>query len=95
MLQSDKPDDYVISTGKTHSVADFLQEAFSFAGIKNWKSYVEISNTFMRPFEVDALRGLSNKAQEILKWKPTYSFKDLVQDMVESDINGNKVCSDS
>jgi GDP-D-mannose dehydratase len=49
----------------------------------------------MRPFEVDALRGLSNKAQEILKWKPTYSFKDLVQDMVESDINGNKVCSDS
>lgn len=95
MLQSNKPDDYVISTGETHSVSDFLQEAFSFAEIKNWKNHVDISNTFMRPFEVDALRGLSNKAQEILKWKPTYSFKDLVQDMVESDINGNKVCSDS
>ena len=95
MLQANKPDDYVVSTGQTHSVADFLQEAFSFAGIKSWKNHVDISNTFMRPFEVDALRGLSNKAQEILKWKPTYSFKDLVQDMVESDINGNKVCSDS
>lgn len=95
MLQADKPDDFVISTGETHSVSDFLQEAFAIAGIKNWKNHVEISTTFMRPFEVDALRGLSNKAKETLKWKPTYSFKDLVQDMVESDINGNKVCSDS
>lgn len=95
MLQADKPDDFVVSTGETHSVADFLQEAFAVVGIKSWENHVEISSTFMRPFEVDALRGLSNKAKETLKWKPTYSFKDLVQDMVESDLNGNKVCGDS
>ena len=95
MMQADKPDDYVIATGKTHSVADFLQEAFSVVGIKNWKDHIELNNTFMRPFEVDALRGLPSKAKETLKWKPSYSFKDLVQEMVESDINANKVSSDS
>lgn len=95
MMQADKPDDYVVATGQTHSVADFLQEAFSIVNIKNWKDHVELSNTFVRPFEVDALRGLPSKAKETLKWKPIYSFKDLVQEMVESDINGNKVSSDS
>lgn len=95
MLQSNSPDDYVVSTGKTYSVADFLQEAFSVAGIKKWKDHVELSSSFVRPFEVDALRGLPHKAEENLKWKPTYSFKDLVQEMVVSDINGNKVSCDS
>lgn len=95
MLQSDKPDDFVISTGETHSVSDFLEESFAVAGIKKWKNYVDINQSFMRPFEVDALRGLSDKARKTLKWKPTFSFKDLVQDMVESDINGNKIPSDS
>lgn len=95
MLQHDKPDDYVISTGETHSVADFLEEAFALVGIKNWKKHVEINKGFLRPFEVDALRGLPNKAKEILKWEPTYSFKDLVYDMVESDVHGNKVSCNS
>lgn len=95
MLQAQSPDDYVVSTGETHSVKEFLINAFECAGIKNLENHIEYSANFVRPFEVDALRGLPNKAKEKLKWKQTYSFKDLVQDMVESDINGNKVSSDS
>lgn len=87
MLQAEKPDDFVIATGKTHSVEDFLRESFEFAGIKNWQDHVEISKSFMRPFEVDALRGVCSKASKNLGWEPKISFKDLIQDMVRSDIN--------
>jgi len=84
MLQQDKPDDYVIATGKTYSVKEFLEEAFSYAGL-NWQDYVEIDARYFRPTEVDYLIGDSKKAEEKLGWKPKVDFKGLVQLMVDSD----------
>ena len=85
MLQQDKPDDYVIATGKTHSVKEFLEEAFGYAGL-DWKKYVRIDKRYFRPTEVDILRGDSSKAQRVLKWKPKINFKQLVRMMVDSDM---------
>ena len=85
MLQQDKPDDYVISTGETHSVEEFLQEAFSYAGV-DWKKYVEIDARYFRPTEVDILQGDSRKARRELKWKPKVNFKQLVRMMVDADM---------
>ena len=86
MLQQDTPDDYVISTGKTHSIREFLDVAFKHIGITDWAGYVGQDERFMRPAEVDVLRGDSTKAQTGLKWKPKTSFKDLVGKMVSNDI---------
>jgi len=86
MLQQDKPDDYVISTGDTHSIGEFLDIAFDEIGLSNWKKYVEQDPRFMRPAEVDILRGDSSKAKEKLNWKPKTSFEELVRKMVKSDI---------
>lgn len=86
MLQQDTPEDYVISTGETHSVREFLQKACHHAGIDDWESIVEIDERFMRPAEVDLLIGSSAKAQEKLGWKPRTSFDDLVKMMVEADL---------
>jgi len=87
MLQHEEPGDYVISTGETHSIRDFLSEAFSVVGISNWEPHVKQDPRFMRPAEVDVLRGDSSKAQNVLGWKPKTSFKDLVDKMVKSDIS--------
>ena len=87
MLQQEKPDDYVISTGKTHSISDFLTAAFSEVGISDWGSFVKQDPRFMRPAEVDFLKGDSSNAREILNWKPKVEFAELVSRMVRNDID--------
>ena len=86
MLQQENPDDYVIATGKTHSIREFLDVAFKHIGITDWSKYVGKDSRFMRPAEVDVLRGDSTKAQTELNWKPKTSFEDLVGKMVSNDI---------
>jgi len=86
MLQQDTPDDYVISTGETHSIREFLDIAFNYVDLPSWEQFVGQDERYMRPAEVDVLRGNSTKAREILGWKPKTSFKDLVEIMVENDI---------
>lgn len=89
MMQQDKPDDFVIATGESHSVKDFVEEAFKSVNL-DWKKYVEIDSRYFRPTEVDSLIGDASKARNILKWEPKTKFKDLVKIMVEADINSNK-----
>jgi GDPmannose 4,6-dehydratase len=84
MLQQDIADDYVIATGETYSVKDFLDEAFEYVGL-DWKKYVEISEKYFRPAEVDLLIGDASKAKEKLGWKPKVNFKQLVRMMVDAD----------
>lgn len=84
MLQQEKPDDYVVATGESYSVRDFLFKAFSYAGL-NWKDYVEFDPRYLRPTEVDFLQGDPSKANSILNWKPKVSFDDLVKMMVDYD----------
>ena len=86
MLQQRKPDDFVIGTGKQYSVEDFARLAFSMVGL-NYKRYVKIDKNLIRPSEVDTLKADFSKAKRILKWKPKISFKELVSEMVESDLN--------
>jgi GDPmannose 4,6-dehydratase len=86
MLQEPSADDYVIATGETHSVREFVQIAFEYANLPNWEKYVKISNEFLRPAEVDYLVGNSEKARKKLNWSPKVSFKELVHMMVESDL---------
>jgi len=86
MLQQDQPDDYVIATGETHSVEEFLEVAFSEAGLPDWKKYVRQDPKFYRPAEVDYLIGDATKAREKLGWKPEVDFPSLVKMMVEHDI---------
>jgi len=85
MLQQQKPTDYVIATGESHSVEDFLEKAFEYVGINNWKKHVEISEKLMRPQDIDNLIGDSSKAKEELGWTPTISYEELVKMMVDED----------
>ena len=85
MLQQEKPDDYVIATGETHSVREFLDEAFGLVGL-DWKKYVEIDPRYYRPAEVDLLLGDPTKAKEKLGWHPKTTFKELVKIMLEYDL---------
>ena len=85
MLQKRKPDDFVVSTGKQHSVREFAKLAFAVAGL-DYKKHVFVDKNLFRPTEVNTLLGNYSKARRILKWKPKISFKNLVKDMVESDI---------
>jgi len=87
MLQQDEADDYVISTGETWSIRDFLDRAFNYVGISDWEKYVKQDPRFYRPAEVDVLRGDSTKALNNLGWSPKTSFDDLVKIMVENDLN--------
>jgi len=96
MLQQDVPDDYVIATGETHSVREFLEEAFKYAGL-DWKKYMEIDKRYFRPLEVEFLQGDASKARKKLKWEPKVKFKELVKIMVEADIKNleeMKQCQD-
>ncbi|MFZ2504233.1 MAG: GDP-mannose 4,6-dehydratase [Nocardioides sp.] len=86
MLQQPTADDYVIATGQTHSVRDFLDLAFAHVGITDWGRYVRQDPRFMRPAEVDQLVGDASKARERLGWKPRVSFEELVAMMVDADI---------
>ena len=85
MLQKKKPDDFVVSTGKQHSVREFAKLAFAVAGL-DYKKHVFVDKNLFRPSEVNTLLGNYSKARRILKWKPKISFKNLVKDMVETDI---------
>jgi GDPmannose 4,6-dehydratase len=85
MLQQEKPDDYVIATGETHSVREFLEEAFGLAGL-DWRKHVVYEPRYLRPAEVDMLVGDSSKAERQLGWKPKTTFKELAKLMVEADI---------
>lgn len=86
MLQQDTPDDFVIATGKSHSVRDFLQEAFLAAGIADWEEYVQTDKQLFRPSEVNELVGDAARANELLGWQSTTDFKSLVKQMVASDL---------
>lgn len=85
MLQQDEPDDYVIATGKTHSVREFLDEAFGHLDL-DWKQFVEIDPRYFRPSEVDQLIGDASKARRKLGWEPKITFKELARMMVEADL---------
>ena len=85
MLQQNKPEDFVIATGKTYSVKEFLEEAFGYMKL-DWRKYVKIDKRYFRPTEVDLLLGNSAKARRQLKWKPKVGFKELVRMMVDSDM---------
>jgi GDPmannose 4,6-dehydratase len=84
MLQQDSPSDFVIATGETHTVRAFLDEAFSYAGLR-WQDFVEVDSRYFRPSEVDLLIGDAARAKEQLGWKPKTSFRDLVRLMVDAD----------
>lgn len=86
MLQQDAPDDYVIATGVTHSVSDFVALAFAYAGIDEWQEYVEICPEQKRPSDIELLIGDASKAQNILHWSPTVTFQELVEIMVKSEL---------
>jgi GDPmannose 4,6-dehydratase len=85
MLQQDEPDDYVIATGISHSVGDFLEEACKCVRIDH-REYLAIDENLYRPAEVNILQGDASKAKTKLGWSPSMSFKDLVQEMVDSDL---------
>ena len=86
MLQQDKPDDFVVATGQTHSVRRFCEIAFEHVGLK-WEDHVTLDERFMRPAEVDLLIGDATKAKSVLGWQPRTSFEELVTMMVDADID--------
>jgi len=85
MLQQDEPDDYVVGTGVTHSVREFVRKSFERAGL-NWEDCVEVDSSLIRPAEVEHLRADASKAQAKLGWKPEVSFDGLVNMMVDADL---------
>lgn len=91
MLQQDFPDDYVICTGETHTIREFLDVAFKHIGIEDWSNLVVQDPEFYRPAEVDYLRGCNRKATEQLGWTPANSFDDLVKMMVDSDVGHENI----
>ena len=84
MLQQDNPDDYVVATGQTHSVRQFLKIAFQYVGIKDWQNYIKINPKFFRPCQVDVLRGDASKIKSI-GWKYDISFEDLIHNMLDQE----------
>ncbi len=86
MLQQEKPDDYVIATGETHTIKEFLEEAFKLAGLGGYEKYVGIDPKYYRPQEVNLLLGDYSKAKRILNWEPKVKFKELVKIMLEADM---------
>jgi len=85
MLQQDQPADYVIATGKSHSVREFLEQTFSYLGM-DWRDFVEIDPRYKRPTEVDVLQGAADRARRELAWEPTVTFEELVRLMVDADL---------
>ncbi len=86
MLQQDEPDNYIVSTGETHSIREFLDAAFARVGIEDWEKHVYIDPAFKRPAELHVLCGKSAKAHEVLGWKPRVGFSELVEMMVDADL---------
>jgi|TARA_R110002020_G_scaffold5803_4_gene23784 GDPmannose 4,6-dehydratase len=87
MLQQEEPDDYVVATGETHSVKEFLEHAFRRVGILDWSKYVYIDPEFFRPAEVDFLLGDASKARKKLGWVPEITFNELVEKMIDGDLD--------
>ena len=85
MLQQNEADDYVVATGETHSVREFLKIAFEYVNL-NWEDYVDFDKRYLRPAEVDLLIGDPNKAKTKLGWEPSVTFEQLVHLMVEADL---------
>jgi GDPmannose 4,6-dehydratase len=90
MLQQDEPGDYVIATNETHSVKEFAEQAFDYAGL-DWEDYVVVDETFYRPAEVDLLMGDYSKGKKNLGWEPTVRFEQLVKMMVEADLKNGDI----
>jgi len=86
ILQQDKPSDYVIATGESHSVKDFLEYAFKYSGLDDWENYVEIDKKYFRPQDIDNLVGDATKAKNELGWEPSMSYDKLIELMVDSDL---------
>jgi GDPmannose 4,6-dehydratase len=84
-MQHERPDDYVIATGETHSVKEFLAETFGYLGM-DWQKHVEIDPRYFRPTEVDLLLGDPSKARRTLGWAPKVTFKQLVRMMTDADV---------
>jgi len=85
MMQLDEPDDFVVATGETHTVREFVQSAFDYAGL-DWRKWVEIDPRYFRPTEVDTLLGDASKARRVLGWEPNVKFEQLVRIMVDADV---------
>jgi len=85
MMQQDKPDDYVIATGESHSVQEFLELVFERLKL-DWRKYIATDPRYLRPAEVDILKGDSTKARRVLKWEPKVKFPELAEMMVEADL---------
>jgi len=85
MLQNKEPDDFVIGTGETHSIREFVEETFSYTGL-DWKEYIKIDSRYFRPTEVEELIADPTKAKEKLDWNPKIKFKDLIKIMVDADM---------
>ena len=93
IVQQDRPEDFVISTGESHKVQDFVKLAFELVGL-NWKKYVRVDKRFMRPLDVECLRGDCKKAKNKLGWKPKTTFSKLVKIMLEEDLKRWKMFLD-
>ncbi len=89
-LSTSHPNDYVVATGKAYSVRDLCRAAFAHVGISDWENYVEVNAMYYRPCEVPYLLGDSSKIRDALGWEPSYTFEDLVREMVDSDIKNYK-----
>lgn len=89
MLQQDEPGDYILATGESHTVGEFVEQAFNAVQL-NWRDYVVLDPTFVRPAEVDLLLGDASKAKKVLGWAPSLAFSDLVALMVEADLERMK-----
>ena len=85
MLQQDKPDDFVVATGESHAVEEFVERAFDRVGLR-WQEYVEIDERYFRPSEVDELTGDASKAKKVLGWEPSVKFEGLVNLMVDAEL---------
>ena len=94
MLQKSKPDDYVIATGESHSLEEFLSLAAEYTGLGDWHDFVHIDESIKRPADIVELVGDASKAKQELGWKPKLSFKELVKTMVEHDLNYYKLRTD-
>jgi GDPmannose 4,6-dehydratase len=94
VLQHDRPDDFVISTGDMHTVREFVDIAFAMVG-RDWREHIEFDPRYLRPTEVDELQGDASKAARELGWRPRTSFRELIRLMLESDLQEAGVDSDA
>jgi len=88
MLQQPEADDYVVASGESHTVREFCERAFAEVQL-DYRDYVKVDERFYRPAEIDELVGDASKARAVLGWKPTYSFAEMIKEMVQADLDAN------